>query len=90
MLAHWLRSAQVHVLKAFEQLDDLLVRLLQAFVVANHGGMLGHGLPQLAPQLEGILSAWIVQQLGIDLGLPSKFSGIAAISVRGIQCHACT
>ena len=35
--------AQVHILVAVEQLDDLFVGLLQALVVADHGGVLGHG-----------------------------------------------
>ncbi len=52
--------AQVHALVALEQLHDLLVGFLQVLVVADHGCVLGHGLAQLAPQLEGILSALVL------------------------------
>ena len=71
---------QVHILIAVEQLDNLLVGLLESLVIANYRGVLGHGLAQLAPQLEGILIALVLQQLGIDLGLPRKFSRMAAVA----------
>ena len=36
--------AEVDVFVAVEQLEDLVVGLLQAFVVADDGGVLGHGV----------------------------------------------
>ncbi len=54
--------AEVDVLVAIEQLDDLFVGLLEALVVADDGGVLGHGFAQFAPQPEGILSAFVVEQ----------------------------
>ena len=77
--------AQVHVLVAVEQFDDLFVGLLEALVVADDGGVLGHGLAQLAPQLEGILRALVVEQLGVDFGLAGNFGSVAAVALGGGQ-----
>ncbi len=85
MLAHWLRSAEVDVFVAVEELDDLFVGLLEALVIADDGGVLGHGLAQFAPQPEGILSAFVLEQLGVDLGLAGEFGGVAAVAFRGGQ-----
>src|ERR1035441_848663 len=60
---------EVHVFVAVEQFDDLFVGLPEALVVADHGGVPGHGFAQLAPQPEGILGALVVEQAGVDLGL---------------------
>ena len=50
---------QVDVLEALQQLDDLGVRLIQARVVAEDGGVLGHGLAQLAPYFEGVFRSLV-------------------------------
>ena len=43
--------------------------------------MLGHGLAQLAPQLEGILAAFVAYELFIDLRLPRNFRRRAAVAI---------
>jgi hypothetical protein len=47
--------------------------------------MFGHGLTQLAPKFEGVLSAFVLEQLCIDLGLARQLGGVTAISVWAFQ-----
>ena len=42
--------------------------------------MLGHGLAQFAPDLEGILGAVVVQQDVVDLLLALQFGCVAAVA----------
>jgi hypothetical protein len=49
--------AQVDVAVAVEELDDLGVGFVEAGVVADDGGVLGHGLAEFAPELEGVFGA---------------------------------
>ena len=73
--------AQVHALVAVEQLDDFFVGLLQPLVVAGYGGVLGHGVAQLAPQLEGIFRPLVLHQLAVDFRLAGDFGRGAAIAL---------
>jgi hypothetical protein len=61
--------AEVDVFVAFEEFDDLFVGLFEALVVADDGGVPGHGFAQLAPHSEGIFGTFVVHQAGIDFGL---------------------
>src|SRR6185437_6128739 len=72
--------AQVYALVAVEQLDDLLVGLLEALVIADDGSVLGHRLPQLPPQAEGIFISLVRHQLPVDLSLSRDFPSSAAIA----------
>src|SRR6185437_3981348 len=72
--------AEVDVLEAIKELDDFFVGLFEALVVANDGGVLGHGDAKFAPELEGILCTGIVEELLVHLGLAREFgrgSGVA-------------
>ena len=47
--------------------------------------MLGHHLAELPPQAERVFSAFVLEQLAVDLGLAGKFGCVAAIAVRAFQ-----
>ena len=55
--------AEVDVFVPVEKLDDLFVCLFEAFVVADDGGVPGHGFAQFAPHPEGILGAFVAHQV---------------------------
>lgn len=71
---------KVYIAIAVQQLHNLLVGFGQARVVANDGGVLGHGLAQLAPYLEGVLRARIIQQQLVELILPLKLCRMATVA----------
>ncbi len=45
--------------------------------------MLGHGVAQLAPELEGVFGSCVGEQGGVLFFLPLKLGGVASISGRG-------
>src|SRR6266851_1743991 len=53
---------EIDVAVAGEEFDDLGVGLVEARVVADDSGVLGHGLAKLAPELEWIFGAGVVEQ----------------------------
>ena len=53
---------EVDVAVAVEEFDDLGVGFVEAGVVADDGGVLGHGVAELAPDLEGVFGAGVVEQ----------------------------
>src|SRR5215469_945764 len=73
--------AEVHVVEAIHELDDFLVGFLESLVVADDGGVLGHGDAELAPELEGIFGALVVEQLVVDFGLALYFGSGAAVAL---------
>ncbi len=83
VLAHWLLSERLTLLVAVEELDDLVVGLFESVVVADDGGVLGHGLAELAPDLEGVFGACVVEQALVDLLLA------LAVRRRGRRRPAC-
>ncbi len=53
---------EVDVLVAVEEFDDLGVGFVEAGVVADDGGVLGHGFAEFAPELEGVFGALVVEE----------------------------
>src|SRR6266851_7846676 len=75
---------EVDVAVAGEEFDDLGVGLVEAVVVADDGGVLGHGFAELAPELEGVLGAGVVEQEGVELLLALELGGVATVAfLRG-------
>ena len=75
---------QVDVLVTLEQLDQLGVGFSQAGVVADDGGVLGHGRAELAPHLEGVFLARGGEELLIEADLAGQLGCVAAIAGLGL------
>ena len=75
---------EVDVAVAVEEFDDLGVGFVEALVVADDGGVLGHGLAEFAPDLEGVFGAGVVEEELVELLLAREFGGVATVAfLRG-------
>src|SRR3984957_10546187 len=72
---------EVDVLVALEEFDDLGVGFVEAGVVADDGGVLGHGVAEFAPELEGVFGAGVVEELAVELLLAGELGGVASVAL---------
>ena len=75
---------EVDVAVAVEEFDDLGVGFVESGVVADDGGVLGHGLAEFAPELEGVFGAGVVEEELVELLLALELGGVASVAfLRG-------